>query len=67
MRLAISAGPLTAARLAIREAEAKRDGKHLFLVCTEAELLHLQFIQRAMSLGSTWEDAIVAIRATAAG
>lgn len=67
IRLAISAGPLTAVRLATRQAEAKSHDKHLFLVCTEAELLHLQFVQRTMPLGSTWEDAVEAIRATAAG
>ncbi len=67
IRFAISAGPLTAVLLARREAEAKRVGKHLLEVCSEAELLHLQFIQRTMPVGSTWEDAIVAIRATGRG
>lgn len=67
IRFAISAGPLTAVRLAARNAEARSRGVHLFLVCTEAELLHLQFVQRAMPPGSTWEDAVEAIRATAAG
>lgn len=62
IRFAISAGPLTAPRLAARQAEAKRRGVRLFEVCSEAELLHLQFIQRAMLLGSTWEDAVEAIR-----
>ena len=63
LRLAISAGPLTAPLLARREREARQQGKHLLEVCSEAELLHLQFIQRAMPLGSGWEDAIAAIRA----
>jgi len=64
IRFAISAGPLTAVRLATRETEAQRQGVHLFCVCSEAELLHLQFVQRAMPVGSTWEDAVAAIRAT---
>lgn len=63
LRLAISAGPLTAVRLATREAEARQQGTHLLDVCSEAELLHLQFIQRALPLGSGWEQAIDAIRA----
>lgn len=63
VRFAIAAGPLTAVLLARRAAEAQRCGKHLLEVCTEAELLHLHFIQRAMPLGSGWEDAIAAIRA----
>lgn len=67
IRLAISAGPLTAFRLAARQAEAKSQDQHLFLVCTEAELLHLQFVQRTMPLGSTWEDAVEAILSTARG
>lgn len=67
IRFAISAGPLSPVQLAKRETEAQRAGKHLFLVCTEAELLHLQFIQRAMPVGSTWEDALVTIRAVGRG
>lgn len=67
VRFAISAGPLTAVLLAQREAEATRAGKHLLEVCSEAELLHLQFIQRTMPLGSGWEDAIAAIRAVGMG
>lgn len=63
IRFAISAGPLSFVQLTKREAEASRLGKHLLTVCTESELLHLQFIQRAMPVGSTWEDAIAAIRA----
>ena len=63
VRFAISAGPLTGVLLAQREAEATRAGTHLLAVCSEAELLHLRFIQRVLPPGSTWEDAVAVLRA----
>lgn len=63
-RFAVVAGPLTATRVAERTAEATRQGVLLLTVCSEAELLHLQLIQKTLPPGATWMDAVAAIRST---
>lgn len=66
-RFAVSAGPLTLPRLNARIAESERLGDSPLAVFTEAELLHLQLIQKTLPPGSDWEDATDAIRDAAAG
>lgn len=61
IRFAVCAGTLTAPRIQARRVEADQRGLRLLDVFTEAELLHLRLIQKAMMEGATWEDAVAAI------
>lgn len=60
-RFAVCAGTLTAPRIQVRRAEAEQRGLRLLEVFTEAELLHLRLIQKALMEDATWEDAVVEI------
>ena len=61
IRFAVCAGTLTAPRIQVRRSEAEQRGLRLLDVFTEAELLHLRLIQKALMEGATWEDAVAAI------
>lgn len=61
IRFAISAGVLTPPRIRERQDEAKRLDVDFLDVLTEAELLHLQLIKKALRLEATWEDAVAVI------
>lgn len=61
IRFAVSAGTLTPARIQALEAEAQRQGVGLLAVLSEAELLHLQLIQKTLPPGATWADSIATI------
>lgn len=62
VRFAVSAGTLHPALVRTREAEAQRLDVSLLVVLTEAELLHLRLIQKALPPGATWVDSVAAIR-----
>lgn len=61
IRFAVSAGALTPPRIQRRQVEAGQRGVHLVEVLTEAELMHLQLIQKVLPPDATWVDALEAI------
>ena len=61
IRFAVSAGTLTPPRIQRRRVEAEQRGVHLVDVLTEAELMHLQLIQKVLPPGATWADAVEVI------
>lgn len=62
IRFAISAGILTPGRLRDLEESSQKAGLGLLDLLNEAELLHLQLVQKALGPGATWQDAAAAIR-----